>query len=777
MKRYCLVSLVLLVHSTTLFGQDLKENFDPLQAEGIIPQDFIELSSEKFYRDRENISQDQSKKNRKTEEQFLLETNFGIDKLLLSGLVLFNDPLTDYVNAVADEVLHDNPKLRNQIRIYVVKSTAVNAFATNAGIILITTGLLAQLESEAQLAFIISHEITHYVKDHALNKYVVSKSISRGKGVYKEFSFNDKMLAENNYSKELETEADLEGFEYYRNTDYSMDEIDGVFDVLQFAYLPFDDIVFDKGFFENEYYIFPNGYMLSEEEATPINVDPEVDDILSTHPSIPKRRDTIAAKIRQVDVPAGNKKFIVSEETFYMVRDYARFELSRIYLTNLYYDAAIYNSYLLLQEYPDNIYLKKIIAKSLVGLTKYSNENDFYDVHIDYDDVEGEQQQLYYLLERLGDTQDELNVLTLSYTWKLRKQYPDNKEIQQLAETALDELVFELDYKLEDFHNEPPEPAKIEVKLDTSVTDSLVVTDTTIDNEKMSITPMELNFDTKSKYEKLREKKKQELAEKEQAYFKYAFVNELDDPEFVELFQNKMKENKKLDREAKKKYSSSRQRQIAKEEAKEQKLIRNKGLALGLDKVVLIDPVYVKLNLKKEDSYLYLKSEAGQVNIKELMTKNAQLAGLNIEMLDSRDLANSNVSDYNDISLLNEWVDEQLTHDEDIDFSAIDLDRRNELKEKYGTKYFMWIGAISVKERSYEMPILIGCSAAVPPLLFALLPRMVNSGNYTFYYYMLYNIETNKMVAGDFISIRQRDHEYVLNMHIYHTFKQIVHKR
>jgi len=79
--------------------------------------------------------------------------------LLLSGDKLFNDPLTIYVNKVADELLKNEPELRKKIKIYVTKSSDVNAHAFDKGFIFINVGLLAQLENEAQLAFILSHEI------------------------------------------------------------------------------------------------------------------------------------------------------------------------------------------------------------------------------------------------------------------------------------------------------------------------------------------------------------------------------------------------------------------------------------------------------------------------------------------------------------------------------------------------------------------------------------------------------------------------------------------
>ena len=95
----------------------------------------------------------------------MLESGFAIDDILQSGLVLFNDPTTIYVNKVLEQLpITDRKLIKKNPRAYVLNSSAVNAFATDQGIIFVTLGLLASLQNEAQLAFILSHELIH-IKD------------------------------------------------------------------------------------------------------------------------------------------------------------------------------------------------------------------------------------------------------------------------------------------------------------------------------------------------------------------------------------------------------------------------------------------------------------------------------------------------------------------------------------------------------------------------------------------------------------------------------------
>ena len=48
----------------------------------------------------------------------------------------------------------------------VIKSDAINAFALPGGYILLSSGLLKNLESEDDLAFVLAHEVSHVVRKH-----------------------------------------------------------------------------------------------------------------------------------------------------------------------------------------------------------------------------------------------------------------------------------------------------------------------------------------------------------------------------------------------------------------------------------------------------------------------------------------------------------------------------------------------------------------------------------------------------------------------------------
>jgi Zn-dependent protease with chaperone function len=169
--KQLLSAFFMLLLAASLHSQEKIDfnHYQPLKCVGIIPQDFLMLSQDKYKADVKNeVKLAKNHHITSDKQDFLLQTNYLIDEILLSGKVLFGDTVTNYVNRVADNVLAGQPELRSKLRFYCLKSSEVNAFTTNQGVIFVTLGLIAQLENEAQLAFILSHEIAHYERHHSM---------------------------------------------------------------------------------------------------------------------------------------------------------------------------------------------------------------------------------------------------------------------------------------------------------------------------------------------------------------------------------------------------------------------------------------------------------------------------------------------------------------------------------------------------------------------------------------------------------------------------------
>lgn len=95
---------------------------------------------------------------------------------IIDKKALFDDVLLPYVKAVHAKILAANPGLP-PTNVVVVAEATPNAFSTGEGSLMVYTGLLAALENEAQLNFVLCHEIAHFVLQHG--KKQITQNIAR----------------------------------------------------------------------------------------------------------------------------------------------------------------------------------------------------------------------------------------------------------------------------------------------------------------------------------------------------------------------------------------------------------------------------------------------------------------------------------------------------------------------------------------------------------------------------------------------------------------------
>lgn len=118
----------------------------------------------------------------------LLEEANQIDQIYARKGLIVNDPeITAYVESVGNKVLANQPPLENvTFKFRVIRDPIVNAYALPNGSIYVTSGLIARIHDEAQLAGVLSHEITHvthrhgYLRNRDMRKKMVAIDIFQG---------------------------------------------------------------------------------------------------------------------------------------------------------------------------------------------------------------------------------------------------------------------------------------------------------------------------------------------------------------------------------------------------------------------------------------------------------------------------------------------------------------------------------------------------------------------------------------------------------------------
>lgn len=403
MKRVFLLFFVFFTLLTT--RAQSKFVYEALQSAGPVPADFA------YYLDKGANEED------------------GVYKYLVeSGLLVYGSPMNKYVEKVADNLLESHYRtLRQELRFYILRRSDVNAYSYANGMIVVTTGLLAQLQNESELAFILAHEIAHYAEKHLEKEKKVKK---------KDKKYDVGGFLRMVRSREQETEADRIAFErYYQNSKYSYEALDGVFDVLQYSYLPFDEVEFERAFVESEYYTFPDKYFISA--VTPIRSREDYVDTLLTHPNLAKRREWIANQVERKS-DENRSRFLQSEELFYKLRHQARYETINIDLTFHQYDAALYNTYVLLDENPNDPFLCQAWVAGIYGFAMHKLEGNGNDYITKSDLVEGEQQRLSHFLSKIS--RDECALLALRFAWNYAKIFPENSYFKQVAGEIIEVL-------------------------------------------------------------------------------------------------------------------------------------------------------------------------------------------------------------------------------------------------------------------------------------------------------------------------------------------------
>ncbi len=412
-----------------LYSQDW-DNYKPLKSSGQLPKEITSSASSKFKKLEQQVKNSKSK-NKKEKKTFYLESTYSIDELMKSGRVLYNDPIGDYVNKVADKLLEHDKRLREKLRFYVVQSAGVNAFATDRGSIFVNIGLLSRLENEAQLAFILAHEIVHYEEKHNMDGYI--QSIDVDKLATRKKSSYDGLLEKSNYSQELEREADEHGMEIFEKSAYSTSSIAGIYDILATTHTSYEDVEFDLGFL-NKYGIeIPKEMLL---DSVNVIEKYEENEELSTHPSINERRQTMMDRFGEKE--DGKSNFLVGEDDFNKIKKMAQYELCNILVENHSFPAAIYHAYLLQNDNTNNAYLDNIVVKSIYGMAQYANAEEKELIPGNPENIQGNMQQIFHVLHEM-DAFD-LSSIAVLYTWNYAKNNPENKAAQLRAEDMIKDL-------------------------------------------------------------------------------------------------------------------------------------------------------------------------------------------------------------------------------------------------------------------------------------------------------------------------------------------------
>lgn len=105
-----------------------------------------------------------------SEEQEVAEGAKAHQQVLKEYNVYDNKPVQEYVNALGQRLAAQSHRSNLQWHFTVLDSPEINAFALPGGYVYVTRGIMAYMESEADLAGVIGHEIGHVTARHGAQR-------------------------------------------------------------------------------------------------------------------------------------------------------------------------------------------------------------------------------------------------------------------------------------------------------------------------------------------------------------------------------------------------------------------------------------------------------------------------------------------------------------------------------------------------------------------------------------------------------------------------------
>lgn len=654
-----------------------------------------------------------------------------------SGRVLFGDPVTEYINEVADQLLANNKQLRSELRFYTIKSPEVNAFATNQGIIFVSLGLMAQVRNEAELAFVLAHEITHYEQEHVISSHVELELKAKSRD-FKNKSLQQQLKELNSYSQEHEYEADELGFERILKSDYDAEAATGVFDVLIYSYLPFDEVRFDSLFFDSEQ--FSVNKQAFRGEAKPITVIEDYDDSKSSHPNIKKRRERVLEMLDNSESAAGKKKFLLGKERFETIRTISRFELSDIYLKNMEYEKAIYNSYLLLRTYPENQYLNTNVAKALYSIANYNSGKDYKISEVEYYKIVKDKNyspSIHYRSSRslfaegeisilkdflLSCKDEELAVLAAKQSWECYTKYGNVHSIGRYAKQSIKDLVFFYQFEYDSFSNF--DYALYQAQFVQKIQDEEE------DEEE------EVEEDKYSKISKKREKKKEVVA-RDLGYLYGAFLPViLSNADLHSAFKEYKEEYDEEVRKADKLKTLSVAKKKAllvkynKEVKKKAKRSEETGYQVFKEPVpngILISPFYKYTKRHymegkhpskyKKTKDLPIEAEKKKEELAQTFKDVAQEMDYDLTVLDYEYLEENEVEDFNNLSVYRDWILEVFSHKKQFEVYSNQDEVVRLARDVMGSEHLFLSGTDYIRYTNKPIFLMLVYSLYVPPMI------------------------------------------------------------
>ena len=227
--------------------------------------------------------------------------------------------LEKYLYKLVDTILPLNIKAKQPFDVFIERSIDYNAHALGNGFVFANIGLIAECKTEAELAYVLSHEIGHSVFNHG---YMINSDLLSS------FNQNDISGTIINYNKMFEKsqaaelQSDSFAYQCINSVNYNLNAIKTSLDLI--GYSEYVSQFYVSEFQRSSYKEYLNKF--------------------STHPSYNKRFKLLSKNISSIHKPG--KNFIIDSVYFNKVKKFAHEECKKISMEEGDYQSTIKLSFI-----------------------------------------------------------------------------------------------------------------------------------------------------------------------------------------------------------------------------------------------------------------------------------------------------------------------------------------------------------------------------------------------------------------------------------------------
>lgn len=352
----------------------------------------------KFYKEKynlfnSNLNINTSRQNKLSKAIYLEYQEEFMDKIKSDNFIS-DKSINDYAQKLLLEILEKNKLNKKDYKILISKDPEINAYNSGDGTIVVNYGLFTILDSEDELVFVLSHEISHQELQHVkkevesfVNLQTSDEIITQTKEIkklkYNRSSAANTFLLKLNYKnyfhrRKKEIEADSLGFYFYSKTNRDLKKSTTLLEKLNESNKEEDSLTVQdyKVLFETGNYKLKNKYFEIEKSIfNKYDYKPAYQiDSLKTHPDC-------LTRIKKIEKLIKNQNFkSPSSEEFLQLKKNATFQnIYNLYLSREF-GICLYES---LKRYKisNDTFYKDIIFLTLVEIKK-SKENQTFSKYI-----------------------------------------------------------------------------------------------------------------------------------------------------------------------------------------------------------------------------------------------------------------------------------------------------------------------------------------------------------------------------------------------------------